>query len=228
MASGGQSYSIHRAGVRPLSGESWDGPFWRAAATAHINLFRHEGSDHHPDARVKLLHDEQGLHVRFRVIDRYVRCLTTEYQGPVYEDACVEMFIQPKPDLGYFNFEVNCGGVLLLKYVEDPTRTKEELAKATDVPGELGSRIAISHTLDAPIDPERAEPTEWSVWYTVPFDVLESYIGPLDVAENHTWRGNFYKCAENNSHPHWASWAPIGKELNFHVPDHFAPLHFVE
>jgi len=39
-------------------------------------------------------------------------------------------------------------------------------------------------------------------------------------------RGNFYKCAEDNSHPHWASWASMGGELNFHLPDRFGWFSF--
>lgn len=226
MANAGLSYTIHRTRTRPAADDAWDSPCWRAAATAHINFFRPEGSDHHPDARARVLYDEGGLYVCFRVIDRYVRCVTTEYQGPVYEDACVEMFIRPRPDTGYFNFEVNCGGALLLKYIEDPTPVGNGFAKSIDVPAELGSRIAIAHTLEGPIDPEIPERTEWSVSYFVPFDVMEAYTGPLGDPAGQTWRGNFYKCAETNSHPHWASWAPIGKKLNFHVPAHFAPFHF--
>ena len=37
---------------------------------------------------------------------------------------------------------------------------------------------------------------------------------------------NFFKCADDSSHPHWASWAPIGEALNFHQPQYFAPLRF--
>jgi len=58
--------------------------------------------------------------------------------------------------------------------------------------------------------------------------LVEEFAGPLADPAGQTWRGNFYKCAEDNSHPHWASWAPIGERLNFHVPEHFAPLHFAE
>ncbi len=196
------------------------------AATAHINLFRSEGSDHHPDARARVLYDDEGLYLIFRVYDRYVRCLTTEYQGPVYQDACVEFFVQPHPGKGYFNFEMNCGGVLLLKYIEDATRTDGGFAKSVDVPVDLGSDVVAYHSLNAPIEPELENPLEWRVEYAIPFSLFEHYVGPLGEVAGQAWRGNFYKCAENNSHPHWGSWAPVGRELNFHVPERFAPLRF--
>jgi hypothetical protein len=40
-----------------------------------------------------------------------------------------------------------------------------------------------------------------------------------------SWRGNFFKCAEEISHPHWASWSPVD-ELNFHLPRCFGTIHF--
>ena len=40
------------------------------------------------------------------------------------------------------------------------------------------------------------------------------------------WRGNAFKCADETSHPHWASWAPIGEALNFHAPGWFGDLDF--
>jgi len=33
----------------------------------------------------------------------------------------------------------------------------------------------------------------------------EHYVGPLGPLTGQVWRGNFFKCAEDNSHPHWAA-----------------------
>ena len=226
MGNGDRTYRIHRAVVTPGLDGDWDGEAWSRASTLHVNLFRSEGSDHHPDTRARVLYDDEGLYVIFRVYDRYVRCVATEYQDPVYKDACVEFFVQPRQDKGYFNFEMNCGGVLLLKYIEDCTRTDDGFEKYVDVPAELGAEVVAFHSLNAPIEPEIAEHVEWRVEYAIPFSLFEHYAGPLGDLAGQTWRGNFYKCADGCSHPHWASWAPVGRVLNFHVPQHFAPLRF--
>jgi len=42
------------------------------------------------------------------------------------------------------------------------------------------------------------------------------------------WRANCFKCADETSHPHWASWAPIGEALNFHQPQYFGVFHFAQ
>jgi len=38
------------------------------------------------------------------------------------------------------------------------------------------------------------------------------------------FRGNFFKCGDETSHPHWASWSPISEELNFHRPETFGSI----
>ena len=53
---------------------------------------------------------------------------------------------------------------------------------------------------------------------------MEQYVGRLCNLPGQTWRGNFYKCADRSSHPHWASWSPLGEPLNFHTPQFFGPL----
>ncbi len=41
---------------------------------------------------------------------------------------------------------------------------------------------------------------------TIPFAVMEPYVGPIPDATGQAWRGNFFKCGSEISHPHWASW----------------------
>ena len=43
------------------------------------------------------------------------------------------------------------------------------------------------------------------VEFSIPFAVLEEYIGPLGAAAGQVWRANFYKCGSETSHPHWLS-----------------------
>jgi len=70
-------------------------------------------------------------------------------------------------------------------------------------------------------------PVEWCLEYAIPVALFEAYAGSLGNLASQTWRGNFFKCADATSHPHWASWAPIGEELNFHQPEFFAPLRLL-
>src|ERR1035438_4954679 len=60
-----------------------------------------------------------------------------------------------------------------------------------------------------------------SFW--IPLALFAHYLGPLGTLQGQVWRGNFFKCAEENSHPHWASWLPVD-EFNFHRPNCFGSL----
>jgi hypothetical protein len=143
-------------------------------------------------------------------------------------DSCVEAFLQPRPDRGYFNFETNCGGAMLLYYVTDPTRRPDGGFQAAEqVRAELMERIRIFTSLPArKTFEETGKAVAWRLSYFVPNELFEAYVGDLGPASARRWRGNFYKCADESSHPHWASWRPIGAKLDFHVPEFFEEIGF--
>ena len=207
---------------RPLD---WDDQAWTQSEVTEVSHFRPESSSHRPRTFVRLLHDAHGIHGLFEVHDRYVRCARTEYGSEVWKDSCVEFFVQPKPDVGYFNFEFNCGGAFLCCYIVDPTRAPDGFKQFTKVPAEIGRRVQVRASLPRVVETEMAEPVDWRLHFFIPFVLLEEYVGPLGEVSGQTWRGNFFKCAEDNSHPHWAAWSPVD-ELNFHQPRCFGEIRW--
>jgi hypothetical protein len=177
---------------------------------------------------VKLLFDDQHLYLFFRVRDRYVRAVAEAYQDPVCLDSCCEAFLQPRAGRGYLNFEMNCGGTLLLYHIRDARRTPEGFADFTPVPAEQAAKIAIYHSMPVRVDPEVDEPMQWYLEYGIPLSLFEPFVGARPAPAGERWQGNFYKCGDETSHPHWASWSPIGEELNFHRPEYFGELQFAE
>ncbi|MBD3305766.1 hypothetical protein GF339_05235 [candidate division KSB3 bacterium] len=229
------TYTIHWTETPPSYQGQWDSPVWQRAETAYIAHFHPQSSWHHPLTAVKVLYDDEQLYVFFRVADRFVKAVSLEYQEPVYQDSCVEFFIRPRAFYqsevspayqGYFNVEINCIGTMLVSYIEDWRRTDEGFAQYAPLPPESGKMITVFHSLSGQIVQEIESPVEWMIGYNVPFALFEGYLGPLDFGIGRPWRGNFYKCADRSSHPHWASWAPIGAELNFHQPKFFGRLEF--
>jgi len=204
----------------------WAGTAWDRAPALAVDCFRPESSPHRPRTRVKLMRDGQALWGFFDVQDRYVRCRHTRFQAPVYKDSCVEFFVQPHPDSGYFNFEFNCGGALLASYITDATRTAEGFQAYRQLTPEEGQRVGVWPSMPPVVDPEIAAPRTWKLVFRVPFDLLAQYAGPLRVDEGATWRANFFKCGDETSHPHWAAWCPVDA-LNFHLPRCFGYLRFV-
>ncbi len=219
-------YQIHRATAVPEHRGAWEGPAWRAADTMHVAVFHPRSSRHRPRVEAKLLYDPAHLHALFRVHDRYVRSVHTAYDSDTYKDSCVELFLQPGAHTGYFALEVNCGGAFSLRYIEDPTRTANRFAKWTSVDPALAATIRVSHAMPAVVEPEQAGPVDWWVEVSWPFAIMEPYCGEIRPVVCRRWRGNAFKCADETSHPHWASWAPIGEALNFHAPGWFGDLEF--
>jgi hypothetical protein len=203
----------------------WRNPAWAAGQMHEVKHFRPESSAHRPQTFLRLLHDARGIHGLFQVHDQYVRCVRTEYGSEVWKDSCVEFFVQPKAGAGYFNFEFNCGGACLCSYILDPTRTPDGFKAFAKVPPEIGRQIQVRASMPRLVEPEIAGPMDWSLQFFIPFSLLEEYVGPLGDTAGQTWRGNFFKCAEDNSHPHWAAWSPVD-EFNFHLPRCFGTLRF--
>jgi hypothetical protein len=219
-------YRVRRAVSPPEHRGEWDGDAWKHAAKLAVSNFHARSSDHRPATEAALVYDADALHVLFRVSDRYIRSVHTEYDTDTYKDSCVELFLQPPGRVGYFALEVNAGGAFSLRHIEDPTRTANRFAKWAMVSAELAASIRVSHSMPAVVDPERTEPQMWWVEVSWPFGVMEAYAGPIRPVGGQRWRGNAFKCGDQTSHPHWASWAPIGDALNFHQPPYFGWFEF--
>jgi len=202
-------YRVKQTSVRPKLLGKWDGPIWNVAETIEVAHFLRHSSDHHPNTLAKLLYDDHAIYGIFKVWDRYVRCRATEFQGDVWTDSCVELFVQPEGAKGYFNLEMNCGGTCLCSYMIDPTRVGDTHKEFIPLSEEDGARIYIFHSLPKIVDPEIEDETEWVLEFALPFSVLAKYAGALESPRGRTWRANLFKCAEEVSHPHWASWAPV-------------------
>ena len=221
------SYSLYPTFKRPEFKGLWDGIVWSRAPELSVSHFRPESSNHHPLTKAKLLYSLEGLYGLFCVHDRYIRCVHRRFLDPVYKDSCVEFFVQPADVKGYFNFEFNCGGTLLSSYIEDPTRTSSGFKVYRRLTKQEGRQISIYHSLPSLVEPERKNPVIWYLEFFIPFTLLEKYIGHhLDVSPGVLWRANLFKCADETSHPHWASWSAIDVH-DFHLPYCFGKIEFM-
>lgn len=220
------NYTIHKATQAPKLTGQWDDAIWAQAETLAIGSFHPKSTAHRPHIQARLLYDADHIYVHFKVKDQYVRSVVTQPQGMVCTDSCVEFFFMPKPGRGYMNLEANAGGTFLCSHVEDHRRIPGGFAKFQRIAPEWFARIRCFHSLPSVVDPEITTPCEWQLEYALPLTLIEAYFGPLGSLDGQTWRANFFKCGDHTSHPHWASWAPIGEELNFHQPDKFSAIFF--
>ena len=218
-----EHYTIQRATTVPALDGDWDGPAWGRVPALPVAHFHDKSSDHRPITEARLLYDETGFYVIFRVDDRYVRSVELNRNGQVCRDSCVEFFVEPVAGRGYFNFEINCGGTLLLHYNARSATTKFDPVELDQGRLEL---VKIYHSLPRTVDPEMTEPVTWEVEFFSPYDLFESFVGSVPRGPGAIWRANLYKCADATSHPHWAMWNAIPGALGFHKPEFFAPLQF--
>ena len=67
-----------------------------------------------PHVEVAIAYTDEAFLLHWRVTEDSVRAAAVADNGPVWEDSCVEFFIQPAHDGIYYNIECNCAGTLLI------------------------------------------------------------------------------------------------------------------
>jgi hypothetical protein len=216
-------YKVVKAtGSMKIDGD-WYKPNWQNIPV--VELTNHMGSipGFFPEVKSKMMYDHEYIYLIFHVNDRFVRCITTEINGPVWEDSCVEFFFSPDPDFPehYFNLEINCGGTPLMHY---NTIAREQI-KPLEI--EDIKKIQIAHTLPKITDPEITDKIEWVIEYRIPLNFLRKYSHIISPEPGIIWKANFFKIAENNSNPHFLTWTVVNNPVpNFHLPKFFGELEF--
>jgi len=216
-------YEVNRLTTPMTIDANWDKPQWAKSREMKITNIMGPKQDFMPDVRARMMYDDQYVYVIFRVKDHYVRSVATEINGRIWEDSCVEFFFSPDVSnpMAYFNLEINAGGVPLFHF-KDPAKPGAPLPSVEDI-----RRIQIVSTQPGTVDPEIKVPTTWSLEYRIPVDMLERYAGVRRPAPGVEWNGNFYKCADKTSNPHWLTWSVVDHPTpNFHLPQFFGRLRF--
>jgi hypothetical protein len=183
--------------------------------------------DYNPKTLCKMFYNEKGMHGLFQVQDKFIRCVHTKYQDMVCRDSCVEFFVQPPGDHGYFNFEFNCGGNILLYHVRKTDKDCRIIEQDIIPENEL-SLIKTFPSLPAIVEPEITEETIWTLGFFIPwkFFIARNIIKDNKV-KNQVWRANFYKCGGQTSRPHAYSWNELNNQ-SFHNPACFGKINFTQ
>ena len=108
-----QSYLVKKADGAVNIGAEWNDPLWQKADALRLGFVCKE-TEHKPCTEIRMLYDKKNLYGLFQVKDQYVRAVQEKDQGSVCTDSCVEFFVRPASEQKYFNFEMNCGGTMLL------------------------------------------------------------------------------------------------------------------
>ena len=171
-----------------------------------------------PAVKFRIAHTGKQILLHYEVEETCIRAIAEGDNGNVCEDSCCEFFFQPQKGPGYYNFECNCAGTLLLGYREDSLskrRATEETLGLIDRWSSLGRERR----------PLQEGNFHWQLALLIPVAALfQSNIGCLDGMRA---RANFYKCGDKLTRPHYLSWQPIKADKpSFHLPPFFGECQF--
>lgn len=171
-----------------------------------------------PKVTFKIAHDGSNLFLHFFVEENEVLAKTTEDNGPVWTDSCVEFFMSFGDSPFYYNAEFSCIGKALLGYRKD--RKDVEHASA-----DVMNLIKRYPSLGSESFDKKQGDFKWNMLVVIPVSAYwRSGINSFSGIEA---RANFYKCGDHLTTPHFLSWNPIHTEKpNFHVPQYFGKLNF--
>lgn len=168
----------------------------------------------HLQAEVFVAHTNTTLVLLYDVKDELVRASATHDFENVWEDSCVEFFVQREGEKTYRNFECNILGTLLASQREN----RNDAQRLTSFMP-LISRFS---TIQPRITADR-HACDWTMFIEIPKEAL-GFAETENLSEQ-TLRANFYKCGDNTPEPHYLSWNPIDVENpNFHLPEFFGKL----
>lgn len=188
-----------------------------------IGRFMGKKPSHVPRIHFRAAYNHEAIFINFTVSDQYVLAKAGKYQGEVWKDSCAEFFFTPGTDTGrgYFNLEINCIGTALFCH------QKSRGVEVRPVSEQDFKQIEIISSLKGPIEEEIPHPVNWSVAVKLPYAILENYATLTKPEPDVIWKGNFYKCADASSHPHWLTWSKIDRpEPDFHRPEFFGTIKF--
>ncbi len=170
-----------------------------------------------PNVEFVAMHDGDNIYLKFYVDEQTTMAVTTEDMGPVWCDSCVEFFVS-LDGKSYYNFEFNAIGTALLSHrvigekpVAAPTSVLQSIERYTTLP--RGEYL------------EEQEVSFWALMVKIPRSAFFAH--SLDSLSGLKASGNFYKCGDNLTMPHFLSWSYIDSaKPNFHLPAYFGKVVF--
>ncbi len=175
---------------------------WDFANVANIDKNNWAGYEKAPKTTAKLLYNDYGIYVQLETDEKPLLARYCNQNDMVCLDSCMEFFFRPNEnDPRYFNFEFNPFGTMYLGVgtsFYDPV---------------LPDKDKKYFNVKSYVDDKK-----WVLQFCIPFEFIDEIIG----GHTKTIYGNLYKCGEETSKIHYATYYPISiEEPDFHRPDFF-------
>lgn len=170
-----------------------------------------------PTVSFTIAHDDEQLYLQYHVHEQEILAVVAEDNGPVWTDSCVEMFISFDGE-HYYNAEFTCVGKALLGYRvygQHVEHAPQEVLQTIQRLPSLGTRNRQRQQGDF----------QWTLTLVIPRTVF--WKSAIDGFNGLQAKGNFFKCGDHLSTPHFVAWTAIDTpEPSFHQPQFFGELTF--
>jgi hypothetical protein len=167
-----------------------------------------------PKVNFSIAYDSANIFLKYYVTEKFIRAANGFINEPVYEDTCVEFFINFNKDPAYYNFEFNCIGNCLAGFGKG--KTGRQLLSQEAI-SKIKYQVSIQNAED--------DLKYWELAVAIPFTVFSNHI--ITSLKGKECNVNFYKCGDMLKEPHFLTWSNIqSPEPDFHLPDFFGVLVF--
>lgn len=170
-----------------------------------------------PEVFFRIAHSGDNILLQYQVREDEILGMVTEDNGEVWTDSCAEFFVT-FDDANYYNLESNCIGRVLLGYRKTGERAEHALP-------EIMKSIKRLPDLGFGVRSRQKGDFKWTLTLIIP--IATFWKSNIKTLRGIKARGNFYKCGDNLTVPHFVSWAKIETpNPNFHQPGFFGELIF--
>jgi Carbohydrate-binding family 9 len=171
-----------------------------------------------PNVAFSIAYTEDCILLKYFVKENSIQVLHHTDNSPVHEDSCVEFFIGFRKDEEYYNLEFNCEGVCLVGYGKNSLQ--RQLIER-EVIRKIRRLVVIQDLTD-----KKTNTVNWELTLAIPFEIFVHH--QISSLKDSYGRGNFYKCGDKLSGPHFLAWSNItAAGPDFHLPQFFGDIHFV-
>lgn len=167
-----------------------------------------------PIVKFTISYTADCIMLKYYVKERSIRAVNGNTNDPVYQDSCVEFFIDFNDGKGYYNLEYNCIGTGRIGFGKD---REQRLLLSNEVVNQVKSISYINKT--------ESDIITWELTLVIPFSTFTHH--RISSLKGLNSRVNFYKCGDNLPEPHFLAWSDVfSPEPNFHLPQYYGTLAF--
>jgi len=180
-----------------------------------LNLTQNWSNEEGVEVKIQLAHDDKNLIVNFEVFENELRKETTFHNDRVYEDSCVECFLQNINDDKYINFEFSASSYILAGYGKDRYQRTLFPPKKID-------------TIDREVIIYSSEINKVHWREIIKIDLFQWGLIEESSLTNKKIKGNFNKCGHKLEIPNFFSLFKIDTpNPDFHQSSSFKELIFL-